>query len=153
MSEPDGQAMSEPARRLPVILVVDDEPTVLAAVARDLRRVRGELPDRPRRLGEEALEVLRDVVRRGEQVALLVADQRMPGLSGTDYLVRGAVLVTTAKRVYSPRARRHRAAIEAINEVDLTVPAGAGGTHRAADSRRKWRRRRPAPRSKRAGCA
>jgi thioredoxin reductase (NADPH) len=112
--------MSEPARRLPVILVVDDEPTVLAAVARDLRQGFGEGYRIVRaRSGEEALEVLRELVRRGEQVALLVADQRMPGLSGTDYLVRARELVPTAKRVLLTAYADTEAAIQAINEVDL----------------------------------
>ena len=115
-----GQAMSEPARRLPVILVVDDEPTVLAAVARDLRQGFGESYRIVRAgSGEEALEVLRELVRRGEQVALLVADQRMPGLSGTDYLVRARELVPTAKRVLLTAYADTEAAIQAINEVDL----------------------------------
>ena len=112
--------MSEPARRFPVILVVDDEPTVLAAVARDLRQGFGETYRIVRAgSGEEALEVLRELVRRGEQVALLVADQRMPGLSGTDYLVRARELVPTAKRVLLTAYADTEAAIQAINEVDL----------------------------------
>ena len=112
--------MSEPARRLPVILVVDDEPTVLAAVGRDLRQGFGESYRIVRAgSGAEALEVLRELVRRGEQVALLVADQRMPGLSGTDYLVRARELVPTAKRVLLTAYADTEAAIQAINEVDL----------------------------------
>jgi thioredoxin reductase (NADPH) len=112
--------MSEPARRRPVILVVDDEPTVLAAVARDLRHGFGERYRIVRAgSGEEAIEVLRELVRRGEQVALLVADQRMPGLSGTDYLVRARELVPTAKRVLLTAYADTEAAIQAINEVDL----------------------------------
>ncbi len=112
--------MSEPARRLPVILVVDDEPTVLAAVARDLRQGFGERYRIVRAgSGDEALEVLRELVRRGEQVALLVVDQRMPGLSGTDYLVRAREVVPTAKRVLLTAYADTEAAIQAINEVDL----------------------------------
>jgi CheY-like chemotaxis protein len=68
-----------PARRRPAIVAVDDEPAVLAAVSRDLRRGFGE---RFRVLraasGPEALEVLRELRTRGEQVAMLIADQRMP---------------------------------------------------------------------------
>ena len=103
-----------------MILVVDDEPTVLAAVARDLRQGFGESYRIVRAgSGEEALEVLRELVRRGDQVALLVADQRMPGLSGTDYLVRARELVPTAKRVLLTAYADTEAAIQAINEVDL----------------------------------
>ena len=111
--------MSESTRR-PVILVVDDEPAVLAAVARDLRRGFGERYRVVRAgSGEEALETLRELVRRGEQVALLVADQRMPGLSGTEYLVRAREVVPTAKRVLLTAYADTEAAIQAINEVSL----------------------------------
>jgi thioredoxin reductase (NADPH) len=112
--------MSEPTRSRPVILVVDDEPAVLAAVARDLRRGFGERYRVVRAgSGEEALEALRELVRRGEQVALLVADQRMPGLSGTEYLVRAREFVPTAKRVLLTAYADTEAAIQAINEVSL----------------------------------
>src|SRR3954464_2063414 len=109
-----------PRERRPAILAVDDEPAVLAAVARDLRKGFGE---RYRVLraasGGEALGVLREVRRRGEQVALLVADQRMPGLSGTDYLVQARELVPEAKRVLLTAYADTEAAISAINDVHL----------------------------------
>src|SRR5690348_7595039 len=89
----------KPERR-PAILAVDDEPAVLAAVARDLRVGFG---DRYRVLraksGAEGLEVLRELRRRGDQVAMLIADQRMPGMAGTQYLVEARQLVPDAKRV------------------------------------------------------
>jgi thioredoxin reductase (NADPH) len=108
------------ATRHPVILVVDDEPVVLAAVGRDLRQGFGERYRVVRATsGEEGLEVLRVLVRRGEQVALLLADQRMPGLSGTDYLVRAREIVPAAKRVLLTAYADTEAAIQAINEVDL----------------------------------
>ena len=70
-------------RRRPAILAVDDEPAVLAAVARDLRRQFGEGYRILRAgSGKEGLEILRDLVVRGDQVALLVADQRMPRHGG-----------------------------------------------------------------------
>ena len=112
--------MNEHPRRRPAIVVVDDEQVVLAAVARDLRRGFGE---RYRVVsagsGEAGLDVLRELVRRGEQVALLVADQRMPGMSGTDYLVRARELVPSAKRVLLTAYADTEAAIQAINEVSL----------------------------------
>ncbi len=112
--------MTEPPRRRPAVLVVDDEPVVLAAVARDLRRGFGEHYRIVRAgSGEEALEVLGELVRRGEQVALLLADQRMPGLSGTEYLVRAREIVPTAKRVLLTAYADTEAAIQAINEVSL----------------------------------
>ena len=112
--------MSEPARRRPAIVVVDDDPVVLAAVARDLRRGFGERYRIVRASsGEEGLEALGELVRRGDQVALLVADQRMPGLSGTEYLVRARETAPAAKRVLLTAYADTEAAIQAINEVAL----------------------------------
>jgi thioredoxin reductase (NADPH) len=109
-----------PRQRRPAILAVDDEPAVLAAVARDLRHGFGE---RYRVLragsGAEGLEILTELRRRGEPVALLVADQRMPGLSGTEYLVEARRLAPDAKRVLLTAYADTEAAIAAINEVAL----------------------------------
>jgi thioredoxin reductase (NADPH) len=106
--------------RRPAILAVDDEPAVLAAVARDLRRGFGE---RYRILratsGAEALEVLAEVRRRGDPVAMLIADQRMPGMPGTEYLVEARKLVPDAKRVLLTAYADTEAAIAAINDVAL----------------------------------
>jgi len=106
--------------RKPAIVAVDDEPAVLAAVARDLRRGFG---DRYRVLratsGAEALDLLKQIRARGEQVALLVADQRMPGLSGTEYLVQARAIVPEAKRVLLTAYADTEAAIAAINDVAL----------------------------------
>jgi thioredoxin reductase (NADPH) len=108
-----------PERR-PAIVAVDDEPAVLAAVARDLRRGFGE---RYRVLrasaGGEALDLLRQLRTRGDQVALLIADQRMPGMPGTEYLVEARKLVPDAKRVLLTAYADTEAAIAAINEVAL----------------------------------
>jgi thioredoxin reductase (NADPH) len=106
--------------RRPVILAVDDEPAVLAAVARDLRRGFGERY-RVMRVssGAEALALLEQIRARGEQVALLVADQRMPGMAGTDYLVQARLLAPEAKRVLLTAYADTEAAIAAINEVAL----------------------------------
>jgi len=107
-------------RRRPAIVAVDDEPAVLAAVSRDLRRGFGE---RYRILragsGPEALELLKELRTRGDQVALLVADQRMPGMAGTEYLVEARKVVPDAKRVLLTAYADTEAAISAINEVSL----------------------------------
>ncbi len=111
---------SEPRRRRAAIVCVDDEPAVLAAVARDLRRQFGEKYRIVRaNSGQEALDALKELVTRGEQVALLVADQRMPQMSGTEYLVEARKLVPDAKRVLLTAYADTEAAIQAINEVDL----------------------------------
>jgi thioredoxin reductase (NADPH) len=109
---------TEPHRA--TILAVDDEPTVLAAVARDLRRGFGE---RYRILrsgsGTEALDLLGEMRRRGENLALIVADQRMPGMEGTDLLVKARQIYPEAKRVLLTAYADTQAAIAAINEVSL----------------------------------
>ena len=93
---------------------------MLAAVARDLRRGFGE---RYRILragsGPEALELLGELKTRGDRVALLVADQRMPGMEGTDYLLEARKVFPDAKRVLLTAYADTEAAIAAINEVAL----------------------------------
>jgi thioredoxin reductase (NADPH) len=113
-------AEPETRKRRPAIVAVDDEPAVLAAVARDLRRRFGEQYRIVRATsGDEALDALKELVARGEQVALLVADQRMPGMAGTEYLVEARKLVPDAKRVLLTAYADTEAAIAAINDVDL----------------------------------
>ena len=116
----ESQEAPAPRQRRPAILAVDDEPAVLAAISRDLRSGFGE---RFRVLragsGDEALEILTELRRRGEPVALLVADQRMPGLSGTEYLKKARQLAPDAKRVLLTAYADTEAAIAAINEVAL----------------------------------
>ncbi|MHB8693531.1 MAG: NAD(P)/FAD-dependent oxidoreductase [Solirubrobacteraceae bacterium] len=102
------------------IMAVDDEPTVLAAVARDLRREFGEHYRIMRaQSGAEALELLAELRRRGDMVAMLIADQRMPGMEGTEYLVQARKIYPDAKRVLLTAYADTQAAIAAINEVDL----------------------------------
>ena len=112
--------MSATETRRPAILAVDDEPAVLAAVARDLRRGFGE---RYRILrapsGPEALELLTELRRRGESLALIIADQRMPGMEGTDLLIKARQIYPEAKRVLLTAYADTQAAISAINEVSL----------------------------------
>jgi thioredoxin reductase (NADPH) len=119
IADPTDDAEAARQRR-PAIVAVDDEPAVLAAVARDLRRGFGE---RFRILragsGAEALDLLRELRTRGDQVALLIADQRMPGMAGTEYLVEARKLVPEAKRVLLTAYADTEAAIAAINEVAL----------------------------------
>jgi thioredoxin reductase (NADPH) len=122
-TETDATATAERqlvSERRPAILVVDDEPTVLAAVSRDLRRGFGE---RFRVLragsGPQALELLRELGVRGDRVAMLIADQRMPGMPGTEYLAQARKIAPDAKRVLLTAYADTEAAIAAINEVAL----------------------------------
>ena len=107
-----------PAR--PVLLTVDDDRTVSRAVARDLRRRYG---DRFRVVraesGADALEALRELTARGETTALLLADHRMPGMTGVEFLERAMDLAPTARRVLLTAYADTDAAIRAINDVDL----------------------------------
>lgn len=104
----------------PVILTVDDDPVVSRAVARDIRRHYG---DRYRVLraasGPEALDALREVKLRGEQVALLLADHRMPEMTGVEFLEAAMDIFPAARRVLLTAYADTDAAIEAINVVDL----------------------------------
>src|SRR3954471_15966135 len=109
-----------PPERRPAIVAVDDDPAVLASVARDLRRGFGERYRIVRALsGAEGLELIRQIRARGEQVAMLIADQRMPGMPGTEYLTEARKLVPDAKRVLLTAYADTEAAIAAIHEVAL----------------------------------
>ena len=104
----------------PVLLTVDDDPSVGRAVARDLRRRYGA-GHRVVRAGDgpSALEVLRELALRGERTALLLADHRMPGMTGIDFLEQAMDVAPDAKRVLLTAYADTDAAIRAINDVDL----------------------------------
>ncbi|HVX80232.1 MAG TPA: FAD-dependent oxidoreductase [Devosiaceae bacterium] len=104
----------------PVIMAVDDEPSVLAAVTRDLRRrYGGDYTVLRAASGAEALDQLRERKLRGGAVALLVVDQRMPGMTGVEMLHEALSLFPDAKRVLLTAYADTDAAIRAINEVHL----------------------------------
>ena len=104
--------------RRPVILTVDDDPAVLGAVRRDLR---SRYAENWRVLaagsGEEALEALRELRLREDPVALLIVDQRMPGMSGVELLAAASELHPDAKRALLTAYADTDAAIAAINKV------------------------------------
>ncbi|TKK87444.1 response regulator [Herbidospora galbida] len=104
----------------PAILTVDDDPAVSRAVSRDLRRRYG---DRYRIVradsGEAALEALREIKLRGEQVAVLVADYRMPQMNGIQFLEAAMDLFPLARRILLTAYADTEAAIDAINLVDV----------------------------------
>ncbi|HEX3789746.1 MAG TPA: FAD-dependent oxidoreductase [Pseudonocardiaceae bacterium] len=103
-----------------VIITVDDDPGVSRAVARDLRRRYG---DQHRILraesGEQALAALREIALRGELVAIIVADYRMPNMTGIEFLEQAMDICPTARRVLLTAYADTGAAIDAINVVDL----------------------------------
>jgi len=104
----------------PVIVAVDDDPQVLAAVARDLRRQYGESYRIVRAgSGSEALAALAELTGRGDTVALFVVDQRMPEMSGTEFLASVVPAYPDAKKILLTAYADTDAAISAINEVGL----------------------------------
>ncbi|MEV6594662.1 FAD-dependent oxidoreductase [Streptomyces acidicola] len=107
-----------PARN--VILTVDDDPGVSRAVARDLRRRYGESYRVVRaESGESALEALRELKLRGDQVAVLLADYRMPEMNGIEFLEQALDIYPRARRVLLTAYADTSAAIDAINVIDL----------------------------------
>lgn len=104
----------------PVLLTVDDDREVLAAIERDLkRRYRDRYRVVAARSGPEALETVRELKRRGDAIALLLVDQRMPQMSGIEFLGEARALEHDAMRVLLTAYADTDAAIAAINQVGL----------------------------------
>jgi len=104
----------------PILLTVDDDPEVLRAIERDVRRKYGK-DYRVLRAdaGATALDALRQVGERGEPVALFLVDQRMPRMSGVEFLEQARALFPDAKRVLLTAYADTEAAIKAINTVKV----------------------------------
>jgi thioredoxin reductase (NADPH) len=99
---------------------VDDDPAVSRAVARDLRRRYGQNYQILRASsGAEALETLREIKLRGGRVAVLLADYRMPQMTGVDFLEQAMDLFPNARRALLTAYADTDAAIQAINVVDV----------------------------------
>lgn len=104
----------------PYILALDDDNAVLRAVERDLKskfsanyRILGA--DSP----QKAMEYVRQLTSRGDRIALFLVDQRMPQMSGTDFLQTALELQPDARRVLLTAYADSNAAIDAINKVKL----------------------------------
>src|SRR4028118_1042175 len=104
----------------PVIFTVDDDPEVLRAVERDLRR-RYAREHRILRAdsGIAALDTLGELKLRNDPVALFLVDQRMPRMTGVQFLEEAIATFPEAKRVLLTAYADTEAAIRAINEVGL----------------------------------
>ncbi len=104
----------------PAILAVDDEPPVLGAVSRDLRAKYGESYRVVRAgSGGEALDAVRQLKARGEPLALFLVDQRMPEMSGTEFLAEAIRLFPDSKKVLLTAYADTQAAIDSINRIGL----------------------------------
>jgi thioredoxin reductase (NADPH) len=104
----------------PAILAVDDEPGVLSAVQRDLRsnyaadyRILGATG------GQEAIETIKELALRGEPLALILSDQRMPVVSGVEVLRESLELFPTTKKALLTAYADTDVAIDAINDIGL----------------------------------
>jgi thioredoxin reductase (NADPH) len=104
----------------PAFLIVDDDPDVLRAVERDLRK---RYADRYRILradsGKTALEALVELEKRDDTVALFVVDQRMPEMTGVEFLAQAIRLFPDAKRTLLTAYADTDAAIRAINDAKI----------------------------------
>lgn len=104
----------------PIILTVDDEPQVLNAVERDLRSYyRSDYRIVKARSGQEALETLRQLKQRNSAVALFLVDQRMPQMSGTEFLDEAIKYYPEARKVLLTAYADTEAAITSINRIGL----------------------------------
>jgi thioredoxin reductase (NADPH) len=104
----------------PVLLVVDDDPQVLAAVRRDLRsRYREGYTIISAASGQEALTTAKELKSRGDSLAMVISDQRMPGMLGGELLTRSQEVYPLARRVLLTAYTDIDAAIRAINEAHI----------------------------------
>ena len=105
---------------LPILMTVDDDPEVSRSLARDLRQQYGE-EYRIRRAesGPEALDALKELKLRDEKVGLLLADHRMPEMTGVEFLDQARELYPKARRVLLTAYADTDAAIAAINRAGV----------------------------------
>jgi thioredoxin reductase (NADPH) len=104
----------------PVILTVDDDPEVLRAVERDIRKEFGKDYRIIRASsGAEALTALQQLKLRSDNVALFVVDQRMPEMTGVEFLAQAIKLYPDARKVLLTAYADTSAAIQAINQIHL----------------------------------
>jgi thioredoxin reductase (NADPH) len=103
-----------------VILVVDDDPQVLAAIRRDLRaHYRDQYTTLSAASGQQALETTRELKSRGDAVAMVISDQRMPGMQGHEVLAGVRELYPLARRLLLTAYSDIDAAIKAINDAHI----------------------------------
>jgi thioredoxin reductase (NADPH) len=104
----------------PIIMTIDDEAHVLNAIARDLQaQYQSDYRIVKAGSGTEALETVQEFKRRSDPIALFLADQRMPGMSGVEFLEEAIKLYPETKRVLLTAYADTDAAIASINAIGL----------------------------------
>jgi thioredoxin reductase (NADPH) len=104
----------------PILLAIDDDTSVLEAVVQDLRRHYGQDYRIVRAAsGAAALDICRQLKERKDTVALFLSDQRMPGMTGVDFLQQALCIYPNAKRVLLTAYADTEAAIRAINSAKI----------------------------------
>ncbi|MBD3855760.1 MAG: FAD-dependent oxidoreductase [Acidobacteria bacterium] len=104
----------------PIIMTIDDEPHVLNAIARDLQaHYQSDYRIVKASSGPDALEAVQEFKRRGDSIAFFLADQRMPSMSGVEFLEEAIKLYPEAKRVLLTAYADTDAAIASINAIGL----------------------------------
>ena len=104
----------------PTIVCVDDDIPVLRAIERDLRtRYAKDYRIVAASAGAEALDAVRELTLRGDPVAVFVVDQRMPNMTGIEFLAQAIDLQPDARRVLLTAYADTDVAIRAINEIRL----------------------------------
>ena len=104
----------------PIIFTIDDDPSVLNSIERDMRSHYGQAYRiLPIDSAQAALDYLKKLEQRNEIVALFLVDQRMPDMSGTEFLLEAVKAHPQAKRVLLTAYADTQAAIDSINEVGL----------------------------------
>ena len=136
----------------PVILALDDDGAVLRAVARDLRRAYGkDYRILAAQTPASALEQLARMSEKGEQLALFVVDQRMPGMTGAELCFKAREIAPQTARVifsaYHDRAARMCPCSAVVEKPDLdgklrdVIESSANGSREATDEQMRQRER------------
>ena len=104
----------------PILLTVDDDPEVLNAIERDLRQhFRTDYRIVKASSGAQALETVTELKQRGSQLALFLVDERMPHMTGTQFLSEAIKIYPDARKVLLTAYADTETAIRAINQIGL----------------------------------
>ena len=107
--------------KLPYIILIDDDEQVLAALQRDIRSAyRNDYKVAATSSATEALDLIKELKRKHESVALIISDQRMPEMEGVDLLESANLIFPEAKKILITAYSDLEAVIKAINPVSYT---------------------------------